>query len=143
MVKAKDFMNHLCNELDYRFFSGVPVKGMQGIFKNMSADFMHYVPAANERIAASLATGVAFTGVKSVVLMSHYQAFYLDHAINWAYRAPLMILTVADNRNLLREHDHVVKLTDNYISCLDTLDEWITKSAGQVGTLYFKEDQIV
>lgn len=70
MVKAKEFLEFLCNELDYRFFSGVACAGFAPLYSNMSADIMHYVPATNERIAMAMVAGAHVSGFKGAILMS-------------------------------------------------------------------------
>ena len=69
MVKAKEFWNFLCEECDYRVFSGVACKGLSNLYKTMSPEFMHYVPAANERIALGILSGACIGGFKGGLLM--------------------------------------------------------------------------
>ena len=69
MVKAKDFLNYLCKELDYRFFAGVACPGLSPLYKKMDSEFMHYVPAVNERIGLGLVSGAYMAGYKGCLLM--------------------------------------------------------------------------
>jgi len=69
MVKAKEFWNYLCNELDYRFFAGVPCNGLKPLYDTMSPEFMHYIPAVNERVAVGIVNGACLAGLKSAILI--------------------------------------------------------------------------
>lgn len=68
MVKAKDFLNFICEEQGYRLFFGLPDLDFKPIYKAMNAEIMHYIPALDIDIAVNLAIGNLFGGVKSVVL---------------------------------------------------------------------------
>jgi hypothetical protein len=68
-MKAKEFWNTLSYELDYRFFSGVVCPGLLPLYKAMSSGLMHYIPAANERIAFGMVCGACTAGFKSGLLM--------------------------------------------------------------------------
>ena len=95
MVKAKEFWDYLCNELDYRFFTGVPCNGLKPLYDTMNPDFLHYVPAVNERVAIGMASGASLSGVKSGVLISvaNIHAVYepLFNFVN-EYKIPFLIL---------------------------------------------------
>lgn len=69
MVKAQEFWNFLCEECDYRIFSGVACKGLLSLYKTMSSEFMHYIPAANEKIALGIVSGACMGGFKGGILM--------------------------------------------------------------------------
>ena len=94
MVKAQDFWNYLCEDLDYRFFAGVACEGLHPLYKNMSSDFMHYIPAANERIALGLISGAYIGGFKGALLMD--MKFKEDIAtllrFNIDYRIPFLVI---------------------------------------------------
>ena len=94
MVKAKDFWKFICDNLDYRFFSGVACEGLAPLYKSMNADFMHYVPAVNERIALGLVAGARMGGLKGCVLMDSRFIYDMDSFINFSadYKIPLLII---------------------------------------------------
>lgn len=98
MVKAKDFLEFLCSELDYRFFSGVACAGFTPIYKNMSAEIMHYVPASNERIALAMAAGAHIAGFKGVVLTDSKLCLDLSRLVSDDLLGdiPILILTYVD-----------------------------------------------
>jgi hypothetical protein len=69
MVKAKDFWNILCNDLDYRFFAGVATSELKPLYKAMNADIMHYVPAVDEITALGIVSGAYIAGYKSGIII--------------------------------------------------------------------------
>ena len=74
------FLKFLCEELDYRFFSGVPCCGFKPIYDCMSSKFMHYVPAVSERVAFGVSVGASVAGIKSVVMVD---SSYLFANLDW------------------------------------------------------------
>ncbi len=94
MVKARDFWDYLCGELDYRFFAGVACRGLSPLYKKMNSKFMHYVPAANERIALGLISGAYIAGLKGCLLMD--MKFKDDISsflkFNVGYRIPFLVI---------------------------------------------------
>lgn len=95
MVKAKDFWDYLCNELDYRFFAGVPCKGLKFLYDNMNPEFMHYIPAANERIALGLVSGAWLAGVKGALFMDGNNIMDIMNLLlsfNKKYKVPALII---------------------------------------------------
>ena len=103
MVKAKDFWNYLCDELNYRFFSGVACPGLLPLYKEMNPDIMHYVPAANERIALGMVSGAAISGFKGGILID--MRFRYDFSslfkFNINYKIPLLIIGYGDAEDKL------------------------------------------
>ena len=95
MVKAKDFWDTVCLELDYRFFSGVATPGLVPLYKTMSPQMMHYIPAANERIAAGLVSGAYLSGFKGGVLMDGRFVFDIQRTLlfNMSHKVPLLIIS--------------------------------------------------
>lgn len=95
MVKAKDFWDYLCNELDYRFFSGVPCDGFKLLYDTMSVDFMYYVPAVNERVALGMSSGAQLAGTKSAILIdidNVYTVYNNLFNFNNTYKIPVLII---------------------------------------------------
>ena len=94
MVKAKEFWNYLCNELDYRFFSGVACLGLNPLYKKMNSDIMHYIPAANERAALGLVSGAFMGGFKGGLLMDMYFKNDIITFLNFNldYKIPFIII---------------------------------------------------
>lgn len=99
MVKATEFWNFLCEEMDYRLFSGVPCLELKPLYDKMSPKFLHYMPATDERAAFGIALGAAMSDVKTGVLV---KSNYLDLAKDW------MDMCV-------RFQKHIVVLTDKQI----------------------------
>jgi len=96
MVKAKEFWNYLCNELDYRFFAGVPCEGLKPLYDTMSPEFMHYIPAVNERVAVGMCNGATIAGVKSAVLINVDNIYTIyDHLFNFNNVYKISFLIVA------------------------------------------------
>ncbi len=95
MVKAKDFWDYLCNDLNYRFFAGVPCKGFKPLYDNMNAEFMHYIPAVNERVAAGVVNGAWLAGVRSAILIdinNIYTVYDLLFNFSNIYKIPFLII---------------------------------------------------
>ncbi len=96
MVRAKDFLNVLCEECDYRFFSGVACSGLSPIYDKMSSRFMHYIPAVNECVAYGLVSGSVLAGAKSVLLIEGSQMFSIKgymESVGVLYKLPCIIIT--------------------------------------------------
>lgn len=101
MVKAKDFIDYLCEDLEYRFFSGVACREFKSIYDSMTPEKMHYIPANTEKTALNLANGVSFTGFKSCILIKASKLFDLVNDLNnfnIEYNLPILILA-QDNIN--------------------------------------------
>jgi len=98
MIKAKDFWNYLCEELDYRFFAGVACPGLSPLYKKMNTKFMHYIPAVNERIGLGLISGAYMAGYKGGLLMDMTFAYDLTSFIrfNVNNRIPLLVIGYGD-----------------------------------------------
>ena len=103
MVKAKDFWNYLCEELDYRFFAGVACPGLSPLYKKMNSKFMHYVPAVNERIGLGLVSGAYMAGYKGGLLMDMVFAYDVTSFINFNVRnrIPLLVIGYGNKDSLL------------------------------------------
>jgi sulfopyruvate decarboxylase TPP-binding subunit len=95
MVKAKEFWDYLCNELDYRFFSGVPCDGLKPLYDTMNIDFMYYVPAVNENVALGMSSGARLAGTKSAILLNIDNIYTIyNHLFNFniIYKIPVLII---------------------------------------------------
>ncbi len=103
MVKVKDFWDYLCKELDYRFFAGVACKGLDPLYKKMNSEFMHYVPAVNERVALGLVSGAYMAGLKGGVLMDMKLAYDINSFLtfNVDNGIPLLVIGYSEDDNSL------------------------------------------
>ncbi len=104
MVKAKDFWNYLCEDLDYRFFAGVACPGLVPLYKKMSPDFMHYIPAANERVALGLVSGAYLSGFKGGLLIDSEFLSDIQRLLsfNLSHKIPLLIIGYGKNNAKLK-----------------------------------------
>ena len=104
MVKAKEFWSYLCEDLEYRFFSGVACPGLLPLYKGMSSEIMHYVPAANEKIALGLVSGAYLAGFKGCVLMDMRFITDIQRLLkfNLDYKIPLLIVGYGNNNSNLK-----------------------------------------
>jgi sulfopyruvate decarboxylase TPP-binding subunit len=103
MVKAKDFLKYLCEDLDYRFFAGVACPGLVPLYKAMNPDFMHYVPAVNERVGLSIVSGANLAGLKGGLLLDMRFAYDLTSlfTFNMNHKIPLVIIGYGDKTSVL------------------------------------------
>lgn len=93
MLKGKEFWEHLCENLEYRFFAGVPFKEALGLYGSMNIDIMHYVPAANENIAVKLAAGALISGFKSAVILDSKLIDKVDLSFHTKYELPILFIS--------------------------------------------------
>jgi len=93
MVKAKEFWETICNKLDYRFFSGLPVSTFKSIYAAMDPEIMHYVPAANEQIALNSSFGACLSGFKSATILPNDRISLLDFSLVKQSKTPTLIIT--------------------------------------------------
>ena len=94
-MTAKEFWEYLCKELNYRFFAGVPCKGLKLLYDNMDAKIMHYIPAVKENVALGLVSGSFLTGNKAAVIMNFDRLYnILDwmKSFNIHYHIPALII---------------------------------------------------
>jgi len=114
MVKAKEFWEYLCNELNYRFFAGVPCLGLKPLYDTMSSKFMHYVPAVNERVALGLVNGANIADIKSAVLMDSKNILDLSNLLisfNKEYEIPTLVICYDEG---YKKGSHVSNLLKNF-----------------------------
>lgn len=132
MIDTKDFWNHLCVDLGYRFFSGVPCNGLKLLYDTMDAEIMYYVPAVDERIAIRIASGVAMSGDKAGVLVRSSCMENIKDIIkfNDVYEVPILFI-VYEDREILSPYNIVkadVGLGDNdFKKVLKRVDNYINK----------------
>ena len=99
MVKAKEFWNYLCEELEYRAFAGVPCIGLKRLYDKMDPRILHYVPAVCENVALGLVSGAFFAGTKGGLLIHiNWLHNVLDQIVffNLEYKVPLLIIAYCD-----------------------------------------------
>lgn len=141
MVKAKDFWNYLCEELDYRFFAGVACPGLAPLYKKMDAKIMHYIPAANERIALGLVSGAHTAGFKSGLLLDMRYAYDLSSLFefNIDYGIPFLIIGHGNKEShVAYDFPRQVITTDNFKPKLDKVVKQM-ESESVPGLIVFKE----
>lgn len=107
MVKAKDFFKVLCEELNYRFFSGVVCGGLSKLFNAMDSSFMHYVPAADENIALGLVSGTAMSGLGSVLVIDMKLKEFVYPNFNFLIqnKLPVIIIAYSENKKEIFKYD--------------------------------------
>lgn len=135
MVKAKDFWNYLCVDLNYRFFAGVPCNELKVMYSHMKSDFMHYIPANSEDIALGISSGVWLDGIKSGVLMSIERIpiiLSMYTLFNTTYKIPVLLLvgyTKDEDLNVLKTYKIPYKiLTESYVKDLVDLTTKLEKT---------------
>lgn len=113
MVKAKAFWKFLCEKLNYRFYSGVPCKGLALLYNKMDSKIMHYIPAINENIALGLVSGISISGMKGGILI-HINSIYniLNYIIsfNFKYKIPFLIITYCDEDIIPKDIGKILSL---------------------------------
>ncbi|MHA1833669.1 MAG: hypothetical protein ACTSV7_06720 [Candidatus Baldrarchaeia archaeon] len=108
MVKAKEFWQYLCEELDYRFFAGVPHINLKPLYDGMNSKIMHYIPAARENTALGVVSGACLAGVKGGIFL-YVEEF--EDLLKWLRRfnlknkIPLLIFVYDDANDNIRFYD--------------------------------------
>lgn len=126
MVKAIDFWKYLCNELNYKFFSGVPCSELQHLYSKMSSEFMHYIPAIDIKISIGLSNGATMSGSKSAVLSDIQCIYKLDLDFNFRNSIPLLFISyITDNYNNLIDDIYNIKLTENMNNDLNIITNYV------------------
>jgi len=132
MVKAIEFWNYLCKELDYRFFAGVACEGLSSLYKKMNANIMHYIPAANERIALGLVSGAQVAGFKAGLLLDMRFAYDLTSMLefNVSHRIPFLVVGYSEKEaHLVYDFPEASILDNNY---QDALKQVTSKSESEL-----------
>lgn len=134
MVKAKEFVEFLCNELNYKFFVGDSVPGLLGIHCALpDVESLHYIPAVNTESAMGLATGAVLAGVKTIVIIDIEEL----EVLNLKYRSlPFLFITKAEkvNRTDLLKSTILLKSVKSLIKKID--------QQKRAGVIYIKEGQL-
>jgi sulfopyruvate decarboxylase TPP-binding subunit len=114
MVKAKDFFKVLCEELNYRFFSGVVCKGLAPLYKAMDESFMAYTPAINELTALGLCAGASISGLGSCMLfdMRFKEDMYSNFPFLLTNKLPVMLIGYSEKKEDFKYDIPVVYFKD-------------------------------
>lgn len=118
MVKAKDFLLHLCEVCNYRFFSGKSVNALDELKAHMSTDLLHYMPAVSTKNAFGLSLGVSLTGFNSIVILDISDLPLLYNYlkdIQTMYKQPLLLLVGYRTNEELSEYKKLTKGTKSLI----------------------------
>jgi sulfopyruvate decarboxylase TPP-binding subunit len=129
MLKGKEFWVYLCEELNYRFFTGIPFSEVTELYKNMDSSIMHYVPAAHEEIAVKLATGAWIAGFKSAIILEPKKITSISININKELNIPLLFIT----NEIIKSKDFII--SDN----IDSLSKEMS-STGRSGILIWGQE---
>ena len=92
-MKASDFWKVICEQENYRFFTGLPSSAFAGLYKSMSSGFMHYIPAVSLDIAVKLILGASF-GEANVALIIPSE--YLDDLDLSLFEGNFDVLVITD-----------------------------------------------
>ena len=121
MVEAKEFINYLCNELEFRFFSGVPCVELQLFYNEMNSDFLHYVPAVNETVAVGIVSGMWLSGTKGCVIIDSKKIDsvrpVLDY-VSFKLKIPALFVLGGDFKS---DWLHTVSLNKSYKKQLNSI----------------------
>lgn len=142
MMKAKEFLDYLCDNLNYRFFSGVPVEGFKGLFKAMSSDKMHYIPAANENIALALANGVSLLGVNSAIMIEFNKINELVFENNILYDIPILIIAFCSKEEQPLDFANITMLSNDIKNDLESVFSGCVATS-KPRIICFKEGQLI
>lgn len=118
MIKAKDFLYYICEECNYRFFSGTPVDALVKLNSHMSTELLHYMPTVSTKNALGLSLGVSLTGFSSVVMLDIKDIPLLYNYIRdiqTKYKQPLLFLVGYRTNEELSEYKKLAKGTKSLI----------------------------
>ena len=146
MVKVKDFWNYFCNDLEYRFFSGVPHTVFKNLYKKMNTSFLHYIPAVNANAAIGMVNGISLTGMNGAAIISMYDletCLTNIKRFNFKYKIPLVLLINKEKEStkevdefIIRYNVNIVNLSNNFKMNLDAVTNI---SDGEVSLLLVEE----
>ena len=131
-MKTKNFWNYLCNDLNYRFFAGKPCIEFKQLYKTMTPEMMHYIPAVNAVNAVGLVSGASLSGHKGAVLLDAYDLYDTLSTINKfniEYKIPFLLIIYNNNAKIrCRLNLKTINISKNYKEELLYIDNEITKS---------------
>jgi hypothetical protein len=139
MVKAKDLLNFLCEDLDYRFFVGTSVEGSVILHKAMAPDFMHYVPAVHAASAFGMAVGASLFGANAVIIATVEEINSLDWKAIEEAAIPVLAITFSENTKAVSTVP--IKGTLSSMKAVKSLTSRINKQS-KPGVLCIKEGQL-
>jgi hypothetical protein len=134
MVKAVEFLDFICNNLEYRFFTGTPCSEFKCLYDNMNPKFMHYIPAVDEKSAANIVSGASMVGIKSIMILPANKVFNLFGLLNFFifdFNIPFIILSPGTQKqvNLFNKVGVYSKVIDDeYDKCLKFVSNKSIKS---------------
>jgi hypothetical protein len=141
-MKAKEFWNILSVECDYRFFSGVVCPGLLPLYKKMNGEFMHYVPASNERIAFGMVCGASTAGFKSGLLMDMSFIKDIYTLLPFAINNKISFVIIAYGNNKISSDFNIINSKfKNDVSIRNFLKEIEHKS--EPGVLIIGKDSLI
>lgn len=123
MVKAKDLLDYICNDLSIRLFSGIVCSGLLPIFNKMDGSFMHYIPTIIEKTAHGIVCGSYLSGIKSSLILDYRLLNSIDFIFNIKNNIPLFIIAYNDGSVQDIESLSNINLSDNYKDDLNRLDK--------------------
>jgi hypothetical protein len=115
MVKVKELFTCLCDDLNYRFFSGMAFKELESLFRFMTPEFLHYVPAINENTAFGLVCGASLAGQKSCLILDLKLKENIYSNFNFALENKIPFLIIGYGEKT----DNVMDIPKQYL--VDTL----------------------
>jgi hypothetical protein len=115
MAKDLEFWLTICEEYNYRFFSGVPCAELAPLYAGMQSNIMHYIPAANENIALNLAAGSRISGYNSGILIGPSLIEKLDFTVLDTFSVPVLIITTVSNKKGLYANNNLDEVI-NYMN---------------------------
>jgi sulfopyruvate decarboxylase TPP-binding subunit len=135
MVKVMEFWKFLCEDLGYRFFSGVPCNGLNPLYNKMSSSFLHYLPAANEQVAVDVVSGSVLTGTKAAALMGSNKVENLDLSFSIQNNISLLLIVSGDSKP---KNIYTTEINEDLNGCLVKIDNIV--SEGKQVALFIGED---
>lgn len=139
MLKAKDFWKYICEDFNYRLFSGVPCISLKPLYDTMNSKFMHYMPATNDIDALSLINGARLSDTKGAILINSNKVFDIYNSIqylNIEYGIPLLMLIY--NESKLPN----IKCTKGGIKDIDKIINKID-STGTIGIVLINDGDLI
>lgn len=94
MIKTKDLVFTLCDDLNYRFFCGVRYKELEFLYKYFSVCKMRYVEAIDEVNGLGISFGAALSGMGSVFFLDLQFSSFIYNSLNFliSSKAPIFIM---------------------------------------------------